>query len=204
MKSRFEPDVDSGARLPPATRLIDPEAYDASEQCFAASVEEKPAPTRFVVDAVQEPLSSSPPGDSSPQVAMVRTEPDPEPDKPPTSLGPPELLGSPDSGSWRSEVAARVGNYRARRRPRTPRYPSLQLKFDPPGPSWTAQAATDRSEATAAPSRLAVAMQDTLAVREEEQSIPPGTEDVERLNVAEASARILEFPRSAASPQPVV
>src|SRR5580692_8067351 len=54
MKSRFEPDIDSGLRLPPSVRLIDPEAYDASEQRFAASVEEKSAPPRFVLDAVQE------------------------------------------------------------------------------------------------------------------------------------------------------
>ena len=53
MKSKFEPDLDSGLRLPPAVRLIDPEAYDASEQCFAASVEEKTVPRRFVVDGVQ-------------------------------------------------------------------------------------------------------------------------------------------------------
>ena len=54
MKSRFEPDVESSLKLPPSVRLIDPEAYDASEQRFAASVEEKSAPPRFVLDAVQE------------------------------------------------------------------------------------------------------------------------------------------------------
>ena len=62
MKSKFEPDLDSGLRLPPAVRLIDPEAYDASEQRFAASVEEKvgekTVPRRFVVDAVQEPQAT--------------------------------------------------------------------------------------------------------------------------------------------------
>ena len=57
MKSKFEPDVDSDVRLPPAARLIDPEAYDASEQHFAASVEEKPAPrARFVADRLHRKL----------------------------------------------------------------------------------------------------------------------------------------------------
>jgi uncharacterized RDD family membrane protein YckC len=32
--------------------------------------------------------------------------------------------------SWRREVAARLSHYRARRRPREPRYPSLHLKFE--------------------------------------------------------------------------
>jgi hypothetical protein len=53
MRSRFEPDVDLGVKLPPAARLIDPDAYDASEQRFAASVEEKPAPPQFVPDAAE-------------------------------------------------------------------------------------------------------------------------------------------------------
>ena len=37
---------------------------------------------------------------------------------------------SSDPESWRREVAARLSHYRARRRPREPRYPSLQLKFE--------------------------------------------------------------------------
>ncbi len=38
-------------------------------------------------------------------------------------------LSDPDA--WRQEVAKRLTNYRARRQPRAPRYPSLQLKFEP-------------------------------------------------------------------------
>jgi uncharacterized RDD family membrane protein YckC len=226
MKSRFEPDVDSGARLPPPARLIDPEAYDASEQRFAASVEEKPASPRFVADAVQEPPSnlraedgSSPAegDDNKPSrepdnllTALDRaegsglgTEGSLEPTEPGASLQT-ELLGPQDSGSWRREVADRVKNYRARRRPRAPRYPSLQLKFDPPESLWAVRAATSQPEATAASSRLALAMQDTLAVSLEAQSIQPRVVDANGLNVAEARARILEFPRCAASPPPVL
>ena len=66
MKSKFEPDVDSGVKLPPAARLIDPDAYDASEQRFADSVEERPAPPRFVPD-VEVSSSNSTTGDSGPQ-----------------------------------------------------------------------------------------------------------------------------------------
>ena len=206
MKSKFEPDVDSDGRQLPAARLIDPEAYDASEQRFAASVEENPAPRRFVADAMQEPSSGSNAVDNStqvegPQLATPTADSigPPEPAAPNTSLQD-ELLGPQNSDSWRHEVADRVNNYRARRRPRAPRYPSLQLKFDPPEPSWSAHPATIQP-ATTAPSRLAVAMQETLAVPREDQSIEPGTDG--HLNMVEAGARILEFPRSAIPPPPV-
>ena len=215
MKSKFEPDVDSGVKLPPSVRLIDPEAYDASEQRFAASVEEKPALPRFVVDAVPEPSQ-----DGSAQAEVNDNESCGEPDKLLTALDPAqgsgldavepgvslqtELLAPQDFASWRGEVADRVNNYRARRRPRPPRYPSLQLKFDPPEPSWTAHAVTSPPSPSVGPSRLAVARQDTLAIPQEEQPIQPGTDDAELLTGGEGSARILEFPRSVAPPPPVL
>jgi uncharacterized RDD family membrane protein YckC len=227
MKSKFEPDLDSALGLPPAVRLIDPDAYDASEQRFAASVEEKvgekTVPRRFVVDSVQEPQSNRAGGGSS-HAEGGGNEPFREPDKLPgapasnesgglvVEMGPEtvspepslrtELLRPQDPDSWRHEVAARVGNYRARRHPRAPRYPSLQLKFEPPEPSSTGQAATSQPATTTSPSRLAVAMQDALAVQGE-PSIQPESYDAPRLNVQEAGARILEFPRSAATTPPV-
>jgi uncharacterized RDD family membrane protein YckC len=205
MKSKFEPDVDSAARRSPAVRLIDPEAYDASEQRFAASVEENSVASRFVVDTLEESATDSSAADNSslakePQIARVKSD----------STGPSEPVAqSPslqtelvatDSGSWRHEVAARVNNYRTRRRPRAPRYPSLQLKFDPPEPSWAAEAATVQPTPAASPSRLAVGMHDALPVPREDQSVQPDTNGVSDLNVLEAGARILEFPRSAAPP----
>ena len=205
MKSRFKPDVDSGLRPPPPVRLIDPEAYDASEQRFAASVEEKSTPSRFVLDAAQE--SSSPAEDTE-------TAPAREPDRPPvtpaedgvvvtrvgqdTAASPPtlqtELLEPQEPDSWRNEVAARVNNYRARRRPRLPRYPSLQSKFDPPDPAWTSHADSSQPGALRATNRLAVAMQDVLGIQEE-QSIPPRIAETDASSIAETGARILEFPR---------
>src|SRR4029077_15625108 len=41
-----------------------------------------------------------------------------------------DLNSDPNSDSWRDEVAARLARYRTRRKPRTPRYPSLLLPFD--------------------------------------------------------------------------
>jgi uncharacterized RDD family membrane protein YckC len=218
MKSRFEPDVDSGLRLPPSVRLIDPEAYDASEQRFAASVEEKSVPPRFVLDVAQESSGNLKTGGLH-QAGGGEKGPVQKPDKLPAAPGESgmavtemgletaasfptlqaELLTAPDSGSWRNEVADRVNNYRARRRPRVPRYPSLQLKFDPPEPWSTARAATSQAAPAPATNRLAVARQDALGAPEE-QSAPLRIADAEASTVAEGGARILEFPRLAAPP----
>ena len=205
MKSRFEPDAESSLKLPPSVRLIDPEAYDASEQSFAASVEEKSAPPRFVLDAAQEnsfraEISEKEP--DSPPVAstdegIVVTEMGQDT----THTLQTELLEPQDSESWRNELATRVNNYRARRRPRLPRYPSLQLKFDAPEPEWMAH--SDRSQRVPLPAanRLAVARQDALGTQEE-QSTPLRIAETEASTVAETGARIFEFPRSAV-PLPV-
>jgi uncharacterized RDD family membrane protein YckC len=166
------------------------------------------------VDGVQESQSNPAAGDGSTHAEDGRNEACREPDKLPgasnessaliakaVALEPSlqtELLRPQEPDSWRHEVAARVDNYRARRRPRAPRYPSLQLKFEPSEPS-TVQVA-GQPATTAVPSRLAVARQDPLAVSKRELSIQPETYDAPRLNLQEAGARILEFPRSAAPP----
>jgi uncharacterized RDD family membrane protein YckC len=213
MNSKFEPDADPVVKPPPATRLIDPDAFDASEQRFAASIEEEPAPPRFVVDSVPEAsisLDSSRQGNGSAPGRSVPPAPEeggglgaeekPETSEPQASLQA-DFLRPPDSDSWRGEVAARVNNYRARRRPREPRYPSLQLRFDPPPSAWASPAAPSQPVATAAAGQLAMAMQDALPAPREEWSTPPETRDVaDRLNVADTGARILEFPRSAGPP----
>jgi uncharacterized RDD family membrane protein YckC len=71
-----------------------------------------------------------------------------------------------DPDSWRREVAERLNHYRARRRTREPRYPSLQLKFEPdsissagpapmeppaPPPVLTARETVDYVHSAAAP-----------------------------------------------------
>src|SRR5216684_748812 len=64
-----------------------------------------------------------------------------------------EPNADPNSESWRVEVAARLARYRTRRKPRTPRYPSLLLPFDSPE-SWSRLAPPSGSTAVAtAPAR---------------------------------------------------
>ena len=126
-----------------------------------------------------------------------------------------------DSPAWREEVAARLSRYQARRKPRPPRYPSLQLRFEAPVP---ASATTDVSvecpdfPAQGAFSHQALAL-DTFAGRaakavENPASVTPQVpyvqvcQETAVLRYAEellqqtaptpgpATAKIIEFPRS--------
>ena len=89
-------------------------------------------------------------------------------------------VGEPD---WRGQVSAKVSNYRSRK-PRIDRYPSLQLRFE--GTPLRDQ--TLREPALDAPSDSRwVETLDVHAPRETPVTL-------------EATARVLEFPRSAAFP----
>lgn len=165
MKSKFEPDhqSDFDAGLSPA--LIDPEAYDASEQVFAASLEPTVAsrPPKFVVeDSVSEVLVKTDAANRSRKEGLEEKEQEEqkfagqqESDEVATEV--PAAIPSASSDaqaadpeSWRREVAARLSHYRARRRPREPRYPSLQLKFETESVGHDSFA-DDRGEAEPAP-----------------------------------------------------
>jgi len=100
----------------------------------------------------------------------------------------------PNSGSWREEVAVRLERFRTRRKPRSPRYPSLLLPFDAPE-SWS-RSASPGSESTAV----------TTARTEHERGAPrclpePAMQPEPAPQQAlETSAKVIEFPRSAAIP----
>lgn len=129
MKPRFEPDVPTGANQEHSATLIDPEAYDASEQKFAASLEQTPPSTqpRFVVQDEAPQAEENEPENSLPNVEADSME---SLDTAMPAVAQAELQQTQDPDAWRHEVAARLSHYRARRRTREPRYPSLQLKFE--------------------------------------------------------------------------
>lgn len=87
----------------------------------------------------------------------------------------------PDS-SWRDEIANRVNNYRAKRRPLKPRFPSLALKFDAPEATYAAP-----------PTRDSVATDCDSEIFVEPPVVYP------RLNEAPRpeTGRLIEFPRLA-------
>ena len=193
MKLKFEPDVDSNVPPPRGARLVDPEAYDASEQAFAISLDERSSSPKFVADDVQD--FSTMPTSVNKLTSVSSSAHELVDPVTPNQSAQSEPVKPPDLDSWRNEVADRVNNYRARRRSRAPRYPSLQLKFDPPEPAWNDHPPTP----PAAHNRLAIAIQDDSAVHQEKVQIQPATEP-DTLDIPEAGGRILEFPRFAPPP----
>jgi uncharacterized RDD family membrane protein YckC len=118
--------------------------------------------------------------------------------------------------SWRVEVAARLERYRTRRKPRTPRYPSLLLPFDSPS-SWSRSVAESKTGSTEAGSANALARADldfTFETEEQRTALAepgfsrtafdePSPAEAAFAGVGstlEQSAKVIEFPRSAAIP----
>jgi uncharacterized RDD family membrane protein YckC len=269
MKARFQPDAE--ARVPDEPLWIDPEAYDASEQQFAASFEETGA--RFVLEAdagaghpvgigigmKTKPIAQRPQaGDRGEASAPVpesnparvdfspaehppsdRSEREPSPGElspdnpspgnpfeldsapkhpaPPASdqadasaheapgsglRAPAHPVASEDPDRWREEVAARLNKYRARRRPREPRYPSLRLKFEPGEPLCSSPPPLgDRSPSQPA-TRGATAVEPARAVpvRAEASEKPVAHALEVSASPPDGCARIIPFPRSATAP----
>jgi uncharacterized RDD family membrane protein YckC len=157
MKPRFEPDNQSAANDGLSPTLIDPEGYDASEQAFAASLEETVAtrPLRFVVEEATSQESADVASQSQFQEGeALSAEADAAEAVTSTAA---DVQAAPDPESWRREVAARLSHYRARRRPREPRYPSLQLKFEAE-PVWSDPAPGAQVLGAGAPSAQAPAL----------------------------------------------
>jgi len=183
MKPRFEPYGDGGDRPVPPPILMDPEAYDASEEHFAASLEEKAARPQFVLNQAEEIIpAGSPRNEAEPQNTSLA--PCPPPAEQPSST---EIEQSADNDdSWRHELQAKISDYRARKRPRPPRYPSLQLKFDSPE-SWSRSGAGVQH-----------AVSDSLAaenLEKQEVSSQPAPASSSSLELNADTGRVLEFPR---------
>jgi uncharacterized RDD family membrane protein YckC len=122
---------------------------------------------------------------------------------------------------WRDEVAARLARYRARRKPRAPRYPSLLLPFDSsdawsrPAPNATLSLGTASMSdspfplqecGSASGSALAPASGTHVTTHQTarlspSESAPPGVAPPGLIAEAtKAETNLIEFPRSAAIP----
>jgi uncharacterized RDD family membrane protein YckC len=145
MKPRFEPERDAALSRDRQPRLVDPEAYDAREGRFAASLDGNPRVRsgRFVVDwdaasTTAQPdspakprrtehlpiIEASDPGPTEVEDALARPRSNGGDD---LRVGGAEVSDPPDCVSWRLEVKAKITRYRRRKRPLPPRYPSLGL-----------------------------------------------------------------------------
>jgi uncharacterized RDD family membrane protein YckC len=203
MKPRFEPDRQTDIQTTSSQgfspTLIDPEAYDASEQTFAASLEQTTSgkSMRFVVEETQSDVAEeTAAGNRLTETAEACAAETQEP-APAVEAGEPS---DPEScpESWRREVAARLSHYRARRRPREPRYPSLQLKFE-------SEPVRNILAGPVEPLPDAFALQDQPVVYDEPESAPSASPprirlaepaDRPRLIFApstEATAKVIEF-----------
>src|SRR5579863_3768014 len=117
-----------------------------------------------------------------------------------------------DAGAWRDELTAKLSNYRARRKPRPPRYPSLGLRFETESPesspvsSEPAPLAAFETVSHQALALDALTVDGTTQVLRTEadreqpsrtvsstEALPSHIPDGPRSN---SGARIIEFPRS--------
>src|SRR6202521_5322730 len=146
--------------------------------------------------AVQSHLCATDAIEGAPNTAAVAETASSEPNVCPNTDANAVPNTDPNSDSWRVEVAARLARYRTRRKPRTPRYPSLLLPFDAPE-SWSRPAPPIDSVAagTLACAGPRQGSQHSSQQGQEEQG-PYRYPD----QVAEQSAKVIEFPRCAAIP----
>jgi len=186
--------------------LVDPEPYEASEEQFSASLEQAtnpPPPARFIPD---QPVSDSP---APAEVPEVRAESEIVSSVPVAQTCDDDGSNSvatdeQDSGSWKDEVAARLNSYRARRKPRPPKYPSLALRFEPE-PRVSPPPSIEMAALAAACAMPPV--HDAEEVDGEPRTSAPVQQARQPAQIEEApeiypSARIIEFPRSYGPPEP--
>ncbi len=204
MTARFEPEYDPGAPPRGLETFAGPESYDASKERFSASLDSRPDPQlrRFALDGgnlASHQASETAFGRNlpSPNPTVPESASPTEPDSGSAAQHAPEQRGLlPSHGAWRQEVSAKLNQYRARKRVRAPRYPSLQLQFDTPDASWSER---PLPPPTAAPAtRLAVATQEVAA-----PSVSPTAEESSTAGLAatDFGAKIIEFPRFLAAPE---
>jgi uncharacterized RDD family membrane protein YckC len=110
-----------------------------------------------------------------------------------------EILTSQADSFWKDEVAARLSHYRARRKPRPPKYPSLRLKFDPTDRKSDPEVRSNYSgDIPATRESVAFIAADASSTMAEAEQTPAAT-SVMSASQAE-TGRIIEFPRSYFTP----
>ncbi len=172
--------------------------------CRCSSDTHSTAPPRWLADDVADddvlpPTASPRDVTETPRVDLTRPSPI-EASAPISKDG--DQPAPEDSAVWRQEVAARLNRYQSRRKPRPPRYPSLQLHFE----EEDLRTARDISvEPSTLPDRMPSSNQalalDTFAegapqAVEIPASAPPTTVPA----AAPVTGKLIEFPRSWAPP----
>jgi uncharacterized RDD family membrane protein YckC len=170
----------------------EPEVYDARQHPFAASHQKSSEPPRFVVeeqisclDLLTDDLLIDDPQKYRDTQRNIPVE-----SRRAASIVPKAGDHSPssDESSWRQQVTERLNNYQSRRRPRGPRYPSLQLKFEEQ--AWPNRPREASLSSAFQLNSAAVALSPT-APTSPTPEIPP---------IPVSPAKLIEFPRSSTAP----
>ena len=210
--TRFEPDTKAvvEVRSDYGRVLMDPEAPDDSEEQFAATLGgrgSKSRSPRFLPDA-EEQNQGTVSADSRHAGRKQAAAADGSAELLRTASGNSSVASSsaeahhlgntPGADTfWKDEVAARLNCYRARRKPRPPKYPSLRLKFDSPERRPATEPTVNFTEVPNA-SRESVAREATAAETgfEPETAIGVSNTICSAPSAPIETGRIIEFPRS--------
>jgi uncharacterized RDD family membrane protein YckC len=178
--------------LSPETRLVDPEAEDLSEQRFVASLERG----AWGGDLAEESEGLVPAKGADGRSASDQ------------AVAPAAAEEGAESHAWRDELSQRLNHYRARRKPRPPRYPSLRLQFEEPVRSVGTSSASSAFE-TSSNRALAVdafveasspsqEVTDPVAAEPSAAAARAATQAAGNPGAGNggAGAKIIEFPRS--------
>jgi hypothetical protein len=156
-------------------------------------------------------------GQAAPELAVEGATPVEAAPRAPESGGTSGAESLPDAGdegsAWRDELSVRLNRYRAKRKMRPPRYPSLRLPFDTMESRGNPNAVAAQSPVYESVSDRALAldgmMQHSPATAEtetfigQEPSLPPEIGTLtEPPGHAAKTAKIIEFPRFAWGPPP--
>jgi hypothetical protein len=168
------------------TRYFDPEAFDGSEQQFAVSLEEKNAPSGFVVEDDTSQVLTNQPSEALSGIDAAGRRGEAEHDGSVTSESSATATTEAGDHDWRNLVSEKVNSYKSRR-PQKTRYPSLQLPFD--ASRW--QQSPDPAD-------------EASSLGQNERDFPPDPPHpgFRTPILLESSARVLEFPRPASAPPP--
>ena len=210
--TRFEPDTKAvvEVRSDYGRVLMDPEAPDDSEEQFAATLGgrgSKSRSPRFLPDA-EEQNQGTVSADSRDAGRKQAAADDGSAELLRTASGNSSVASSsaeahhlgntPGADTfWKDEVAARLNCYRARRKPRPPKYPSLRLKFDSPERRPATEPTVNVTEVPNA-FRESVARAATAAETgfEPETAIGVSNTICSAPSAPIETGRIIEFPRS--------
>jgi RDD family len=191
----------------PGVRHITPEPEDTVERQFLSGREQE-VPTSSTADGAKQ--VPQPRGDEGNRTgAEVASS---------SNHGDRQREGDPSA--WREELAGRLDRYRERRKPRAPRYPSLQLRFEEPcsrpaspgpldyeaphnsvWPPVSRQAVALDQDLPSWPDRGRIGRQQGEAAAPPVASSSPASPRVHGPSSGHsAGGKIIEFPRSCAAP----